>query len=320
MKFDIITFGGAVVDAFVYTNVHEVKKEMCYPIGEKIAINKLQFSTGGGGTNTAVSFAKLGFHVGAIIKIGKDENSQLILNELRKNKITLLGKQEDGLTDFSVILDSKEHDRTVLTYKEKSNNISLSNIPLKNLKTSWFYFSAADARSLDTQKALALYASKNNIKLAYNPSSYLTKKGHNHIKEILAHAEILILNEDEARDLVPEGDLFSGLHALGPKIVCITLGGKGNEVSDGNRIIKSIPRKIKIAERTGAGDAFASGFVAGFIKTQSIETAIKVGSLNAESVIQIPGAKNGLLTWKEVSHQLKQNLIKIRQQNFQLAK
>ncbi|MBU0907682.1 MAG: carbohydrate kinase family protein [Nanoarchaeota archaeon] len=312
MKYDIITFGGAVVDAFIYTNVHEVKKEMCYPVGEKIEINKLHFETGGGGTNTAVSFAKLGLKTGAIIKLGKDGNSQLILNELKKNKIDFLGKQEDGLTDFSVILDSKEHDRTILTYKEKSNDIALPEVSLMKLKTSWFYFSAADNSSLDTQKALALYASKNNIKIAYNPSSYLTKKGINHIKKILDHTEVLILNDEEARDLVPEGDLFKGLHTLGPKIVCITFGGQGNKVSDGNRVLTSIPRKIKIAERTGAGDAFASGFVAGIIKTNDIETAIKIGSLNAESVIQIPGAKNGLLTWKEISSQLKQNLIKVK--------
>ena len=244
MKFDIITFGGAVVDAFVYTNVHEVHKKMCYNVGEKIAINKLQFSTGGGGTNTSVSFSKLGLKTGTIIKIGKDENSQLILNELKKEKVSFLGKQEQGLTDFSVILDSKEHDRTVLTYKEKSNNISLSDVPLKKLKTKWFYFSATDNTSLDTQKALALYASKNKIKLAYNPSSYLTKKGVGYIKKILDHVDVLILNNDEAKDLIPEGDLFQGLHSLGPKIVCITYGGEGNKVSDGSRILTSLPRKI----------------------------------------------------------------------------
>jgi ribokinase len=311
--YDVITFGGAVVDAFVYTNVHEIKREMCYPIGEKIAINKLHFESGGGGTNTAVSFSRLGLKVGAIIKIGKDGNSELILNELKKNKVAFLGKQEPGLTDFSVILDSKEHDRTILTYKEKSNDISLSDISLKHLKTKWFYFSACDNRSLDTQKALALYASKNNIKLAYNPSSYLTKKGHVHIKSILDHTKVLILNDGEAKDLVPEGDLFRGLHAFGPRIVCITYGGQGNKVSDGNSIFTSIPRKIKVAERTGAGDAFASGFVTGIIKTNDPESAIKMGSLNAESVIQNAGAKKGLLSWKEMSKQLKQNLIKVKE-------
>ena len=311
MTYDIITFGGAVVDAFVYTNVQETQNKMCYNIGEKIAINKLQFSTGGAGTNTAVAFAKLGLKTGAIIKVGKDSNADLILNELKKNKITFLGKQEPGQTDFSIVLDSKDHDRTILTYKEKSNDILLSDINLKNLKTNWFYFSAADENSLNTQKALALYASKNNIRLAYNPASYLTKKGAAHIKKILSHAEILILNEGEAKDLIPQGDLFDGLHALGPKIVCITLGGKGNKVSDGTHILTSTPRDIKVAERTGAGDAFASGFVTGIIKTNDIKTAVKIGSLNAESVIQAPSAKNGLLSWKEMSRQLKNARIKI---------
>jgi sugar/nucleoside kinase (ribokinase family) len=197
-----------------------------------------------------------------------------------------------------------------LTYKEKSNDISSLDLSFKNLKTKWFYFSAADGKSLETQKKLAAFAKKNKIKIAYNPSSYLTKKGINYIKKILDHTEVLILNETEAKDLIPREDLFLGLHKAGPRIVCITYGGKGNKVSDGVRILTALPRKIKVAERTGAGDAFASGFVTGIIKTNDIETATKIGSLNAESVIQIAGAKKGLLTWKELNKQLK-NGIKV---------
>ncbi len=298
--YDIITFGGAVVDAFLETGLPEKRGEMCCNVGDKIAVRDLKFSTGGAGTNTAVAFSKFGFDVGAIIKVGDDGNARFILDELKKYKISFLGKQEKGVTDFSVILDSKEHNRTVLTYKEKSNSISLKEIPVNRLKTKWFYFSAADGKSLETQKKLALFAEKNRIKIAYNPASYLTRKGASHIKELLSKIDVLILNDDEARDLVPNGELFSGLHNLGPKIVCVTYGERGNKVSDGKQVLTSFPRKIKVVERTGAGDAFASGFVSGLIKTNSIKKAMQIGSLNAESVIQLSGAKNGLLTWKRV--------------------
>jgi len=309
--FDIITFGGAVVDAFLDTDVPQKGKDLCYLAGSKIAVKNLKFSTGGGGTNTAVSFAKLGLRTGTIIKVGTDGNSQLILNELKQNKISFLGKQELGLTDFSVILDSKEHNRTILTHKEKSNSISYKDIPLNKLKTKWLYFSALDSTSLETQKKLALFAKKNKIKLAYNPSSYLTKRGPTYIKDIIKYCDALILNDSEAHDLIPNGDLFKGLHNLGPEIIAITFGKKGNKVSDGSRIIATRPRKIKVRERTGAGDAFASAFVASLTKSNSLEAAIIAGSLNAESVIQIPGAKNGLLDWKGMSKELRKGKIKI---------
>jgi ribokinase len=311
MVFDIITFGGAVVDAFLDTEAPEKNKQMCYPVGEKLAVKNLIFETGGGATNTAATFANLGLKVGAIIKVGDDSNSKLILNELKQRKIAFLGKQEEGNTDFSVILDSREHNRTILTYKEKSNNISYKEIPISKLKTKWFYFASMDGTSLQTQKKLALFAKKHGIKLAYNPSSYLTKKGPAYTREIIKHCHTIILNNEEAKQLVGKGDLFKGLHKLGPKIVAITFGEKGNKASDQGRVLTALPRKVKVKERTGAGDAFASAFVASLTKSNSLEAAVIAGSLNAESVIQIPGAKNGLLTWQEMSRELKKNKIKI---------
>ncbi|MFH1802018.1 MAG: carbohydrate kinase family protein [archaeon] len=309
--FDIITFGGAVVDAFLDTDVPQKGKDICYLAGSKIAIKNLSFETGGGATNTAATFANLGLKTGAIIKIGNDTNAQLILKDLKSRKVAFLGKQEPGNTDFSVILDSKEHNRTILTHKEKSNSIEYKDLQISKLKTKWFYFASLDGKSLATQKKLTAYAKKNKIKIAYNPSSYLTKKGPSYIKEILKNTDALILNNDEAKDLIPKGDLFKGLHKLGPKIVAITFGKKGNSVSNGEEILTALPRKVKVVERTGAGDAFASAFVASLTRSDSLEAAIIAGSLNAESVIRIPGAKNGLLDWKGMSKELRKSKINI---------
>lgn len=304
--YDIITCGGAVLDAFLYTGLPEIHGKMCYPAGAKLEVEDLRFFTGGAGTNCAVSFSRLGLKTGAFIKLGYDTNAQVILKELKENHVHFLGTQAKGLTDFSAILDSREHERTVLTYKHQSNSLTMKDIRLK--QTRWFYFSALDDVALHTQIQLL---KKNNARLAYNPSSYLTMKGPSKIRPLLEAADILILNDSEARDLVPKGDLFEGLHKFGPEIVCITFGKKGNTVSDGKHRLSSLPRKIKVSERTGAGDAFASGFVSGMILHNDIRKAMIMGSLNAESVIQIAGAKNGLLTKKEMDRQLSKNLIKI---------
>jgi len=308
--YDIITFGGAVVDAFVETGMPEKNKQICVPIGTKLLVNKVWFATGGGGTNTAAAFAKLNLKTGFIGKLGEDANASLILEDLKKQKITFLGSQSKEPTGFSVILDSAKNNRTILTYKGANENIKFSDLNPNKLKTKWFYFSSTIGETMNTQTKLSKWAKQKGIKVAYNPSSYLTKKNPPGLKRLLKNVTAIILNKEEASHLT-KGDLFKGLHALGPKTVCITLGKKGNKVSDGKRILTSYPRKIKIKERTGAGDAFASGFVAGLIKYNNISKAIEMGSLNAESVIQAPGAKNGLLSWKEMSKQLKNNKIKV---------
>jgi ribokinase len=301
-KHDVVTFGSSVVDVFVETGLSEIHRMLCYPSGAKIKIKKAGFSTGGGGTNTAVSFSKLGLETGCITKVGRDANAELVLGELKKYKVDFLGKRGKGNTGFSVILDSKEHNRTILTDKGESDNLSFSEISKKALNTEWFYFSSTAGKSFKAQEKLAKLGKKKKIKIAFNPSLYQAKLGIGKLKGLLGCVDVLILNKEEAREL---GGLEK-LHKLGIKIICITDGKNGNLVSDGIFLWKSGTHKnIKVKERTGAGDAFASAFVFGLIKNLGLEKAIQAGVANAESVIQIKGAKNGLLSLNGLNKKLK---------------
>ncbi len=315
MKFDIISVGSAVIDAFVYTDVPEIERKLCYPAGAKIPVRDIKFSTGGSGANCAVGFSRLGLKTGYIGKVGKDENGTRILDELKKEKVIFLGHGSKETTGFSVILDSREHERTILTYRGANDTLSFDELPLRKFDTSWFYLSSMSGESFLTEVQLSEWAMKRGIMIAFNPSSYITKKGVSFIQRLLKNVYILILNDDEARNLVPRGDLFQGLLALGPRIVCITYGKKGNSVSDGKHVFVSYPRPIKLVERTGAGDAFAAGFVSTFIKTKDIRFAIQVGSVNAESVIGIVGAKNGLMNWNKALREIKKRPVRVKERS-----
>ena len=98
---------------------------------------------------------------------------------------------------------------------------------------------------------------------------------------------------------------------MGPKVVCVTYGMEGNKVSYGKIIYSAKPHNIKAVERTGAGDAFASGFVSAFIKYGDVKKGIEYGTTNAESIIQSIGAKNGLLSEREILRELKKRPVKI---------
>ncbi len=308
--FDIITVGSAVIDAFLDTGLDESNGKICFPVEVKLKMRNLWFATGGDGTNTAVAFSKLGLKTGYLGKLGRDENAKIILDELEKEKVTFLGVQGKEPTGYAVIIDSNQHNRTILSYGGANTTFSFNEIDLNKLKTRWFYFSLG-GRTMKTQEKLIKWASSKGMKIAYNPGTLVVHKDMIYLKGILKHIEILILNEEEARSLIKSGDLFKGLHRLGPKIVCVTYGKEGNAVYDGNDIYISKPHNIKVKERTGAGDAFASGFVFGLMKFNDLKKAIQIGALNAESVIQKPGAKNGLLTWKEVEKRIKKNPVKI---------
>jgi len=325
--YDIITVGSATVDALARTEfcemIHDKKNEECiaYPVGAKILMKELIMTVGGGGTNTAVSLSRLGHKVAFLGKIGSKYNSRRVINELKEEKVdtSLIIRSKTGRTGYSIVLDSKKHDRTILSFRGSNSDLRFREINLKKLKTKWFYFSSLMGTSFKTQEKIASYAAKNNIKIAFNISSYLAKKGKKHLKNILNKTNILVLNKDEASILVGKGTIDNSLkklNKLGPKIVAITDGSKGVYVYENNQVYHGKSNNIKVIETTGAGDAFASSFLCGIIKKNNIEFAIKLGMTNAESVIQHHGAKEKLLTYNEALKIMKKRPIKVIKQKF----
>lgn len=304
-QYDVITVGSGVLDAFIETGIDEKNGMFCFPAGTKVQIKDLSFATGGGGINSGICLSKLGLKVGFLGKLGKGHNSQIILRELKKNKIDFLGIQGNERTGYSAILESNNKNRVVLTYKGANDNLKQSEINLHKLKTEWFYFTSMRGASFITQIKIAEFAHKKGIKVAFNPSSYQTKLGVKHIIPLIKNINVLTLNKEEARMLVKKGDIYKGLKALGPKIIIVTDGSRGGCVYDGQFIYKYRPDKVKVADPTGAGDAFGSSFIAGLIKLGNIEKAINVAMANAESLIQKKGAHNGLLSWKEIEENIK---------------
>ena len=331
--YDVITVGSNTIDVFVYTDRSQsifIKTKdseesfISYPVGSKLLINDLDFFTGGGGTNSAVSLSRLGLKVAYIGKIGNDGNGLKILEELKKENVVFLGsicRDSRKKTGYSVILDSLEKRRTVLSYKGANDCLDFSEIDLKKVKTKWFYISSMVGKSFTTIEKIADFASKNNIKILFNPSNYLCEKGKEYLKKIMENTEILILNKEEAALLVGQGrplEKISSLKELGPEIVIITdeenpVYGMDNK----NIYYKVVPSyDIKVVETTGAGDCFSSSFLAGMLKTGDMEFSLKLAIVNSRSVLQFKGAKEKLLTYKQALAEIDKRNIKIRKEKI----
>ncbi len=295
MKFDVVTFGSAMMDAFVETNTKENNGYLHIPYGCKQLMKSLFFEIGGGGTNTSVAFSRLGLKIGYIGKVGNDKNGESVLDMLKKEKIEFLGKVIKGDTSgFSVVLISKARYRSILAYKGINDTISEKDV--KSFSTKWLYLSSMMKKSFQTQLKLAKRLKKKDVKIAFNPSEYLI--GKENLKPLLKITDVLIVNKEEANLLTKEKDKLKGIAKLGPRIVVIT--DERGEVTcyAGDRFYSIKPPKTKIADKTGAGDAFSAAFVAGLIKNKSIEYCLKLGVKEAVSVVKHMGAKNNLLKMK----------------------
>jgi len=316
-KYDVITVGSGLVDAFVRADFKEKSGAMYFPVGTKIKVDDISFSIGGGGINSAICFSHLGLKTGFLGKIGRGYNGLIILKGLEDNKVDFLGIKTEEHTGYSIILESENKNRTILTFKSTSDNLKFNEISLNRLNTKWFYFTSLGGESFETQKNIALYCKKNGKKLAYNPSSYHTKNGAVFLEPILRNTNFLSLNKEEARMLVKSENIYSGLRKLGPEIVCVTDGENEGGIYDGEFLYKYIPPKIKIKEVTGAGDIFGSSFVSGLIKFRNIEDALKIAVAHAAFAISRgDGIYKRMASWNEIERIIKHKKFKIKKEKL----
>jgi ribokinase len=177
----------------------------------------------------------------------------------------------------------------------------------------WLYFSSISEHAIEYHDQISDWLDiHKDVKLAFQPGTFQMEAGVERLKRIYERTEVIILNREEAA-FVGGGkhddihDLFNNLHELGPKVVVITDGPQGAYASDGtNRLSMPLyPDPAPPIDRTGAGDAFASTFVAALIKGNTIEGALQWAPINSMSVVQKVGAQAGLLSEKELDHYLK---------------
>lgn len=297
--YDIITIGSATVDVLVESK-NEIKKDrghydVAYHLGEKILIKNIHFTTGGGGTNTAVAFSRLGLKTGFIGCVGNDANGEMILRELYDEGVEFLGKVKEGNSGYSVILPTRK-DRTILAYKGVNNELEVNDAP-RLIETRWIYLSSMLGRSWKSAVKIVNSAKKNGVKIAFNASMYLAKQGLGKLGELLKIVDAFILNKEEASVLTKERKIDKMLKKLAEysNIVVITDGKNPVYAISEGKIYGRKYALIKVVDSTGAGDAFASGFVYGIMDGRDIKTCLDFGHREAKSVLEHYGAKNNLL-------------------------
>ncbi|MBD3318333.1 carbohydrate kinase family protein [Candidatus Woesearchaeota archaeon] len=319
--YDIITIGSGTVDVFVETEdkqivPHNNHQDVCYHIGDKVLIKRLQHSTGGGGTNSAVGFSRMGLNTGWIGQVGQDANMHYIMETLQQERVTFLGNCSKGMSGYSVILVGLRKDRTILTYKGINNMLAVKDKDLKQLKTKWFYFSSMMDKSLRTQKKIAQHAKKKGIRYAYNPSCYLAEKGMRVLGPIVRGATVLVMNAQEAAYLLDTSPQQKAENARAltkyGQYGIVTDGPREGYASDGTHLYVWKPRKAKIVETTGAGDSFAVGVVTGIIKGMTLAQSLQLGYANAVSVLGEIGAKNNLLTYRNARRELREHPVRVK--------
>lgn len=318
---DVLAIGDVVTDAFVkllddqaWTGDSDRGPTLSMPFATKVPFDHAEVVEGvGNAANAAVAFAKLGLQAGLASNVGNDEWGRDIIRALNAKAVDtrFVHINPGKVTNYHYVLWYKD-ERTILIKHEEYDyhwpRFRPSDLP------KWVYFSSISQKALAYHDQVIEWLADNPaIKMAFQPGTFQMEAGTERLRAVYQRSEIIVLNREEAV-AVSSGnyddlhDLFNRLHALGPRIVVITDGPHGAYASDGDNRFKmpNYPDLGPPLERTGAGDSFASTFVAALMKGASLEGALMWAPVNAMNVVQHVGAQAGLLTPAELDHYLRE--------------
>lgn len=322
--YDIIAIGGAMRDIIFYTDeglIRDnpkdplVQKLIAFELGAKVYIKEVYFETGGGANNTATGFSKLGLKTGVVLRVGQDREGDALIKEMKKQGLdTRLVQQDKNIsTGFSFILSlTRKNVHTIFAYRGANDYLRLPSKILNSLSTKWLYISSLSCPDWqDVLHKIFELKNKSNLSIAWNPANVQLRAGYKKLSKYLKRTNVLIINEDEARELVLSKKKFNKLtvhqllkeiYQMGVKVIAITVGPRGAYAYDGQKIYYQREMPAKVINSTGAGDAFSAGCVASLVyQPKNIQQALRWGVANSTSVIKTIGAHKGLLTKSQIS-------------------
>lgn len=317
-RYDVITIGSATRDIFLEGDAFipvvgegfATGAGICVNLGSKVDVTNIHLATGGSALNAAVTFANQGFATGIVARVGSDEHGESVRKRLSEAGISDEFLQEDAqhTTATSVLIHSPDGERSIFVYRGASLYLTPEEVDVASTvgRTKWIYMTHLAKESQEVFEAVMEEAAQRGVKVAINPGSTQLKMG-TALVPLLKSVGILFVNQEEAATLTgidykQEEAVFAKLDEMIDGIVVMTKGKNGVSVSDGAKRwdAPALP-DAGLADRTGAGDAFGSGFTAAIMRGGSVEEAIQLGSANATGVITQWGANHGLLQREESS-------------------
>ena len=309
--FDVICIGAALVDMIAQVVRHPFDDD-------EVFVSNLTILSGGAAANTAYVCAKFGLSTAFIGKLGeKDTFSEKIVNDFKEVSVDtrLIKYSKDYTTGSAYVALNQKGERRIYANSGAANYLSKKDVSTKELKNTKLIF-LSSLKNIVPLLHAAKIGKNLNIPVILNPGMLIIDQGFDYINNLLENIDILILSQNEFKTLFyfKENDLSEdsirersvSLFALGIKVIVITLGDKGAFLLTTTHGELIHPLKLeRVIDTTGAGDAFSSGFIYGFVKNlnlkfEHLRNNVKIGNFVAGKCIQKLGARNGIPTRNEL--------------------
>ncbi len=265
--------------------------------GEEVGIIDVKKVPGGSAANTIVALSRLGVDAGFMGIVGRDKESELILEEFRKEGVETRIRKEEGYTGAAIGFIDAKGERALYIHPGVNDKLHMENIDMEFIDNAKFLHTSSfvNKEQLEMQCELAR---KIKSKLSFSPGMLSFKYELADLVELIERSEVVFLSIRELKSLMKDDNYEKGSDVLlniGAKIVCVTLGERGCYVADSTgelHLIDAYPTDV--VDTTGAGDAFAAGFLYGLLHEKGIYESGKTGNLVASFCIREYGCRKGL--------------------------
>jgi len=265
--------------------------------GEEVGIIDVKKAPGGSAANTIVALARLGVTVGFVGIAGTDEEGDLIVEEFRKEGVETRIRREEGYTGAAIGFVDATGERALYIYPGVNERLGIEDINTDFVSNAQFLHTSSFVNKAQLEMQCEL-AKSITAKLSFSPGMYCFTYELEDLVELIARSEVVFLSLRELISLLNGADYEQGAEVLltiGARIVCVTLGERGCYVATRtgtSQLIDAYPTKV--VDTTGAGDAFAAGFLYGLFQGKSIPECGKLGNLVASFCIRDYGCRKGL--------------------------
>lgn len=299
----VLCIGKATQDVFLKSDEFDphIEGEVAYthlPLGAKLAVDEMIFATGGNATNVAVTLARQGLRSSYMWALGHDPASEAVLRNLDAEDVdtSCVVQSNDFRAGYSCILLAESGERTILNYHGSAVHADGWPLNLDAIaRVDWIY--PTSVVEMSVMESIVSKAAESGVKIMLNPAGSELERPEK-LKSLLEDVEILCLNKEEMQMLV-HGDSLEELARHGRNlcpVVIVSDGPNGVCATDGETIVTAgMYEDVPVVDRTGAGDAFASGFLSQWTQGKSLKESIIFASANSTSVVAQIGAKAGIL-------------------------
>jgi len=312
-KYDIVGIGNAIVDLIAEVDDSYLKKNTItkgsmslvdYEVANRIGneVNIIKTISGGSVANSIVSIAQQNLKTAFIGKVNQDVLGEKFAQGLKKEKVEfkITKSSTNKYTARCVILVSKDAERTMNTYLGISQELTEEDIDLSIIENSSILYLEGYLWDLDNAKKAikkSIVTAKNSetmVAFSISDAFCVDRFREEFIDLINNSADLIFANESEIKSLYETNELdIATKKCQGTnKIFAITLGDKGARIIHKDEIVNINAENIdKLVDTTGAGDLFAGGFLAEYIRSQNLEHCGKEGIKFASKIIQQFGAR-----------------------------